>query len=186
VDSKRATSAGPVRSHGDAGRIWRWRHLARRFFEVLSARVQPESLDVLNDYLSLSEKALFLTMSIPDQRHSLDLFSRIHAAGHAEADLLRAALLHDVGKGAGSLPLPCRVVYALAVMALPALAGWLSRSAHSIWRRPFYLAANHPRLGAEAAGRAGSNATVVRLIAEHGAPGHDELSRILYEYDRGM
>lgn len=169
-----------------SGLIVRWPHLARRFFGALSARVEAGSLNVLNLYLSPAEKALFLTMSIADQRHSLDLWARIHAAGNEQPDLLRAALLHDVGKGAGALPLPCRVVFALVVVAWPALADWLGRSEHSIWRRPFYVAANHPRLGAEAAERAGSNATVVRLIAEHGAPGHDELSRILYEYDRGM
>jgi hypothetical protein len=186
VGSKFPTTAVPENVPGEAGLIWRWRHLVGRFFGVLWARVDLRSHGVLNRYLSPPEKALFLTMSVPDQRHSLDLCARLQSTGHDQPDLLRAALLHDVGKGTGSLPLVHRVIYSLAAVTWPALARWLGQSASPIWRRPFYLAAHHPRLGAKAAEQAGSNATVVRLIGGHNAPGEDDLSQILYNYDRRM
>ncbi len=124
-------------------------------------------------------------MSVSDQRHSLDLCERLRFDGHTEPDLLRAALLHDVGKAAGSLPLLARVAYSLVVMTSPGIADWLCGSPTG-WRSAFYLAAHHPEIGAAAAARAGASSRVVDLIAGHSDPGSDSLSRILYTYDRGM
>jgi hypothetical protein len=161
-------------------------HLTRRFVGALTARRDADDFATLDRYLGRGEQALFLTMTLADQRHSLDLSARLRADGHDEPDLVRAALLHDVGKALGPLPLPYRVIHSLAAIAAPRLACWLGQDPAPSWRRPFYFAAHHAALGAEAAARAGSNSRVVRLIGGHDQPGPDELAQLLYRYDRHM
>ena len=161
-------------------------HLVRRFFVTLLARVDPVGIATVDRVLSPAERDLFLTMNESDQRHSIDLCERLWSDGHAEPDLLRAALLHDVGKASGSLPILYRVAFTLAVMASPRLARWLARPGLTVWRQPFCVAAHHPEIGAIAATQAGSSPRVVGLILNHNQPGADSLSRLLYAYDRRM
>jgi hypothetical protein len=160
-----------------------WPHLARRFFATLVGRVRADDLTFVDRYLTARERSLFLTMSSADQRHSVALCERLRRDGHDDVILLRAALLHDVGKATARLPIFCRVVHSFAAVSSPRLAGWLTQSDKG-WRRPFYVAANHAVLGAAAAARAGSGEEVVRLIAGHGARGDDPLSQTLHDYDR--
>ena len=161
-------------------------HLVRRFFVTLLARVDPVNLPALDVVLSPAERRLFLTMTEPDQQHSLHLYARLRRDGYTDRDLLGAALLHDVGKGSGRLPILYRVAYTLSAMISQNLTRWLGRPDPSAWRRPFFLAAHHPEIGAAAAARAGSSPRLVALIADHSRPGADELSRALYTYDRQM
>jgi hypothetical protein len=163
-----------------------WPHLARRFFATVGARrVSAADLGLVDRYLSSAERALFRTMSPADQQHSIDLGRRLRRDRHDNPDLIRAALLHDVGKASAPLSTLHRVVYSVASVTSPRFAAWLGRSAAG-WRRPFFVAAHHAELGAAAAERAGSAELVVRLIREHGSRGADVLGRVLYEYDRRM
>lgn len=162
-----------------------WSHLARRFFGTLVGRIDPDHQTIVEEYLNRLERSLFETMSAADQRHSLDLCERLRQDGQVNPDLLRAALLHDVGKGTRRFSVGFRVMYTLALIIFPRLAAWLS-STDDGWRRPFYVVAQHPRIGAAAAKRAGSTGKVVSLIAGHGTRGSDPLGQTLYDYDRRM
>lgn len=169
-----------------AGFTARLPHLTRRFFGVLgiSGRNVDPSLAVR--LLSPEEHALFSRMSAADQRHSLALCARLVRDGHCDPDLGRGALLHDVGKSVGPLPIGYRVAYALAAHVWPTLAGRLASAQETGWRFPFYVAANHAALGAALAAGAGSSPRVVALIRGHEEPGSNNLSRLLYDYDRSM
>ncbi len=76
-----------------------WTHLAARFFDVVTAQpLDPVDLGRLNDWLSPVEQAIFLGQRAADQRHGLECGLEV-ARNHADRlDLVRAALLHDVGK----------------------------------------------------------------------------------------
>ena len=162
-----------------------WFHLARRFVATVLGRFELENQQVLERYVSVPEHALFKAMTSADQRHCFDLFERLRVDGHSDPDLLRAALLHDVGKATVRIPVVVRVIYTLAVRLSPRVADWLAFSGMG-WRRPFFVVTHHARLGAAAAQRAGSNERVAALIAGHGARGADVLSQTLYDYDCRM
>lgn len=92
-----------------------WRHLAARFFSVLSAR--PLDGDEHRRVVSLlrpAEHAVFLAQPSIDQRHALDAATSIAAALPDRIDLQRAALLHDVGKRHARLGVIGRVLATLA------------------------------------------------------------------------
>lgn len=73
-------------------------HLIRRFFRSLAAkRPGPEDQTRVAELLSSEEAAIFWRQPIPDQVHALEVARSIEAEDGRSA-LLRAALLHDVGK----------------------------------------------------------------------------------------
>lgn len=76
-----------------------WTHLVARFFDVVTAApLRPEDRDRLNEWLSPVEQAIFLDQSAADQRHGLECGLEV-AIEHADRpELVRAALLHDIGK----------------------------------------------------------------------------------------
>jgi putative nucleotidyltransferase with HDIG domain len=134
----------------------RFRHLARRF--VTSLRVHPlgpsEQHDV-SRWLLTAERPLFWAMSRPDRRHALAAAAVVHRARPDRADLIRAALLHDVGKAAASIGVLARVAAALLeATRLPAPG-----------RLGVYL--DHPRLGARALEAIGTEPSIIAYTEHH-------------------
>ena len=72
-------------------------------------------------FLPESALMLFQTMSPADQRHSLRVCQGLQARGCDEADMLAAALLHDVGKAQGRVPFWTRPVLVLGKLLFPRL-----------------------------------------------------------------
>jgi hypothetical protein len=138
----------------------------RQGLQNLSARVEPESVGLANEYLSPAERQLFARMEPADQRHSVGVLRSLLSMGIEDATLLKAALLHDVGKSR------CRigVVHRTVAVLLTAIFGELPSFA---WQRntgfwmPFYVLENHPRIGAVMLARAGSEERVWRLTELH-------------------
>ena len=127
---------------------------------------------------------LFLRMTPSEQCHALRVLNALRQGGETHPDLLRAALLHDVGKAEEP---PLRLwERALVVLAAPwwkkADSLW-EASAPRGWRRPFVIAAQHPLWGARAARKAGASQRTVALIRHHqdalDHPPQDEFERML-------
>jgi len=72
-------------------------------------------------WLPPSAFALFQTMSAADQRHSLRVCRGLQARGCTDADMLAAALLHDVGKALGRVPFWTRPAIVLGKKLAPRL-----------------------------------------------------------------
>jgi hypothetical protein len=115
----------------------------------------------------LNEQALALYQSMPmgDQRHSLAILDALESQGHTALPLLQAALLHDVAKRNVGL------VHRTGVILLNKLSPGALRTIASdnpqSWRYPFYLSLNHPDLGAAWAAEAGVEHDTIALIRAH-------------------
>lgn len=127
---------------------------ARQFFAALRPRISDEELDEARVYLDEGLWPLFESMALPDRRHCLDVFQALRRQGHADRDLLTAALLHDVGKE--NIRLWQRVAYVLLEALSPRLPERLSGGLAALHR--------HAQRGAVLAAAAGASEAVVGLI----------------------
>lgn len=103
-------------------------HLVRRFFGFLTARpLTPQEQIFINRVLTTDLQRLFYTQRVEDQRHALDVVSRVPDT----PELVEAALMHDIGKTRIRLGAIGR---ALATMwfatSLPVWGQWLTYRDH--------------------------------------------------------
>ncbi|MCP4356911.1 MAG: HDIG domain-containing protein [Chloroflexi bacterium] len=142
-------------------RLWQfWQTL---WAKPLTEEVWAEVAAVLNP----QELKLFVCFPPNDQWHSVRVMQLLRSAGYEQAALLKAALLHDVGKTAVSLTIWERVIVVLGSKMWPhKAAGWGEGEARG-WRRPFIVKAQHPTWGAEMATAAGCDELTIDLIQRH-------------------
>jgi hypothetical protein len=144
-------------------------HRTWQFLRATLGRVGPDEYALAASRLTAAQFALFQSMVRCDQRHCLDVFHTLYAAGHRDDALLQAALIHDVGKAAGRLTVWHRV----AVVLMNAFAPrWLQRlgAQDRGWRAPFAAHIRHAQQSARWATEAGCSPDVVRLIHGHHQP----------------
>ncbi len=140
-------------------------------------------------YLPPPAVELFQAMPRYDQQHALNVCHTLERQGHAERDLLAAALLHDAGKSAvpgANLRLWHRVAVVLIRVFWPGLLDRLACDKEGSWRRPFYVQVHHAAIGADAARHAGCSEIAVGLIRRHEDPpdpGFDPLLAALQAAD---
>ena len=154
----------------------------RQFLAAVRARVSDDEMVVLERYLAPSQRDLFWAMSPIDQRHCLDVFNALLWQGHSDPDLLRAALLHDVGKR--GIRLWHRVAGVLMEAFWPALLEKLAVNRPQSWLYGFYIYRHHADLSAELAERSGCSPAIVELIRQHHTPSENEQAKALWEADR--
>jgi putative nucleotidyltransferase with HDIG domain len=139
----------------------------RQFVDAWLARVSPQELREADKVLPPGAQELFRKMSVPDQRHSLNVMRTLRRAGHSEVDLLAAALLHDVGKSAARIHSWHRATIVLSKRFAPGLLAWLTNGEPHGWRRPFVIHRQHMKIGAQWAAQAGCRPLTVSLIRRH-------------------
>jgi hypothetical protein len=146
-------------------------HLVKRF--VGSVPVGPTAADQTwaAEQLLESERDIWRKMSRADRRHAAGVARRVEVAlGHeATRPVLAAALLHDCGKTVSGLGTYGRVIATLSgkMAGLDQAVAW-SETTGFTRRVGLYL--EHPRLGAELLGLAGSAPLTVAWTAEHHLP----------------
>ncbi len=162
---------------------YRVSQVARGFRTYLT----PAEIRALRALLGPAELALFAAMHPRDRRHSIDVLRWLEVTSGTEApsaELKRAALLHDVGKG--QLALTDRVAFVLLEALSPRAVSLLGSRDGARWRRALWTLRHHAALGGERLAAAGSDARVVALVRRHTAPpsaSDAELARLI-EADR--
>jgi HD domain len=135
---------------------------SRQVLHALRPQIDPGDLDFAREVLSEAEAGLFFAMERRDQRHALEVATRLRR-GTDDRTLLVAALLHDCGKG--SVPVWLRILN----VVWPAAMG-LGAAESGGWRGAAYRLRHHAELGSVKARAAGCSETTVRLIQGHVEP----------------
>ncbi len=141
-------------------RIW-------QFGQSFNPPPSQEKLDRIRLYLTPVETLLFIKMPVPDQNHSIRVFDSVLAAGESDDDLVKAALLHDIGKGLYPLQRWERVFAVVMGGFFPRLSQAWGKGEPNGFYRPLVIIQQHPDWGAELAREAGCSETVVWLIKNH-------------------
>jgi putative nucleotidyltransferase with HDIG domain len=142
----------------------------RQFVQAAGAWIRPEDVEEVRRHLSLAALNLFLAMPRYDRQHGRNVLHTLQEQGHADPDLLAAALLHDVGKTArqaGRLRLWHRVAVVLMRAFWPALLETIRQDNPGGWRQAFFVQEQHAAIGAELARQAGCSARTAELIRRH-------------------
>lgn len=140
---------------------------AWQFWQSLKKSPGVEEWKKVEGILTSPELALFKQLPVPDQNHSLRVLNSLEAEGETDPDLLRAALLHDIGKIRYPLHRWERVLAVLLTGAFPGIAAaWGQKDPRGI-HRPLVVINQHPVWGADLAEKAGSSRGVIWLIRYH-------------------
>ncbi len=141
------------------------RRRVHQFFEA-SRRPTEEDIAFARSYLPANLFPIFAGQHPRDILHSVNTARYLLAHGHAEADLIAAALVHDTGKGHQRRA--DRVLFVLADSAAlaPRIAAPASRFE---WRRAVARSLHHAEAGAALLESAGAPPTIVQLVRRHHA-----------------
>ena len=141
-------------------RIW-------QFWQSLSASQDENEWQQVDGILSSAELILFKQLPIPDRNHSLRVLKNLAADGETDPALLKAALLHDLGKIKFPLRLWERVFAVLAMGIFPEVHLKWGEGDPTGLKRALVIIKQHPHWGADLAAEAGSDWKTVWLIRNH-------------------
>jgi HD domain len=132
----------------------------------------PEAADMVEvrQVLSPALVDLFMKMQPGEQAHSLRIFHQLIQSGEKSLDLLIAALLHDAGKSRYPLYPWERATSVIGQAWFPSLVDRWGQGEPKGWKRPFVVAKQHSRWGAEMAESGGASVLTVKLILRHQDP----------------
>jgi hypothetical protein len=145
------------------------RYRVEQFVQALIAQhaIPEQRIERAARILSPEARALFLEQGPQDQRHALAVYETLLEQGHTCEDLLKAALLHDVGKAAVRARPWHRGIFVLAERFIPAVLQRVVQEGANSENNPLAGYANHAEIGARWAETAGCSALTVRLIRNH-------------------
>lgn len=136
-------------------------------FSNLRASTLPVGDALAVQRLNPEELKLFRQMDPADQRHCLAVARSLQSSGYSDPVLLKAALLHDVGKSFCSISVAHRTIAVLLTALFGGLPSFLLWQPEGTWWMPFRVLANHPRLGAGMLVGADTEERVWRLVELH-------------------
>lgn len=147
-------------------------HLVKRFAgSIVPLGVPAADRDWVEEQLLPGERDVWARMDRADRRHAAKVARRVERAlGHeATRPVLAAALLHDCGKSVSKLGTYGRVIATVSakVAGRETAAAWVETRGFT---RRVGLYLEHPRLGADLLGLAGSAPLTVAWAAEHHLP----------------
>ncbi len=160
----------------------RLRYRLAQGLRALLAFAAPPDLRPAKQRLSDCEYAAFRRLSRADQLHSLTVLHAVLSADpQAPEALVKAALLHDIGKSRYQLAVWQKTLAVLAKSIAPGRARqWSAGESLRPWRAPFSVRAHHPRWSGEILRACGTQDVVVWLAEHHQRDADDLRSHPLH------
>lgn len=158
---------------------------ARQLASALGARISPADQALVASVLTPAELQLFTRMPTFDQRHCLDVYRTLVRGGYSDPALMRAALLHDIGKvddDGRSIPLLYYGLFVVLLRVAPAIYHRAVRDGRGPLR-PFVIHAAHDVRGAQLAAHAGSPSATVAILRDYADERGTALTRALHWAD---
>ncbi len=143
---------------------------AKQFWWAINAKpLSAEQQKQVEKILSAAEADLFQAYSKNDSQHAVRVLNNLPQSAQQSNSLLKAALLHDIGRSCWQLTVWDRCLIVLASRIFPRQSrSWGEKiDAPQRWRRPFIARQWHAARGAEMAEAANSDRQTVTLIARH-------------------
>jgi putative nucleotidyltransferase with HDIG domain len=153
--------------------------LLKCFWGMFNKRLSPEELKIIDCFLDDAGKLLFFQMNRVDQHHAIAVAQAVLCGPwqYQQVDLeilIKAALLHDIGKVEGDLNFWSRMAAGAARRLKPGFREKYARTTRdNFWSKfgyGFYVDLTHPRRGSYMARALGIEVEVVRLIRQHHDP----------------
>jgi hypothetical protein len=147
-----------------------------QFWKSLKRSPRTGDLTLVQSILTSAEYELFQQLPIPDQNHSIRVLKSLQNQGDENPDLLKAALLHDLGKIKYPLKRWERVFSVLTTRLFPQMVQHWGQGKPIGLRRSLVVIHQHPDWGADLAEQAGSSFNTIWLIRNHELEGPSESS----------
>jgi hypothetical protein len=142
---------------------------SRQFWHALVSQRRRVMNEGLLPHLTPVQLVLFRQMQSSEQSHAYRVLQRLEAVGQTDPDLLKAALLHDVGKILHPLSIFDRIIIVLGKRFFSRAARrWSEGSARGL-RLPFVVSERHPEWGADLVAQTGASPRTVELVRRHQA-----------------
>lgn len=139
----------------------------KQFVRGLFARLTKNDYTFIADYLTPEELELFKSLSRYDRKHGVNV-GRYLAAHGAGLPLIRAGLLHDIGKTrCPELTLIRRSICVAIEAYKPTEAIVLAEKGKGKLARALYIHQNHPELGAKLLEDLDSDQYLIGLVRFH-------------------
>jgi len=148
----------------------------RQFWRTISLKTDLHAIGLAEALLTEPQLELFLNLQPSEQIHALSMYCKLLEQGENQADLLVAAVLHDVGK----LRYPMNPIERAIVVLVKALAPGVAQRWGSLppdgwgglpgWRKAFILSGQHAEWGAQMARQVGVSPLTESLIRKHHDP----------------
>lgn len=154
----------------------------KQLLSAIQAVVTPQDQEFAAQFLTPPEYALFWQMNVPDQRHCLNVAYTIieYFTSGSFRDInrtvvIKAALLHDIGRRCGDVSTVDKIlaVAARSMLGSEILQRWGRLGRGGVLenlRHAFYVSAWHPQIGADLLRSVGSEESVIQLVRCHHDP----------------
>lgn len=142
----------------------------RQTLQALTAPLRPVEDDLAAQYLASVTVSFFMTMRRSDRQHHIRVLKYLLANEQNNPALLKAALLHDVGKTKVSITIIDRILAVLGKQFFPQRFDAWGQGEPRGWRKAFVVSVQHPQWGADLFSAVESDQLAHDLILHHQDP----------------
>jgi len=146
----------------------------RQFFQSILLHINDNDLKFCEQYLTINEYALFLKFSGFEKVHAVRTARKMQKIIHRDSGvdermMVRAALLHDIGRISGNISLFDKVWLKLVKYLMRPVYNRLAEKGRhpESGHRKFYIHKYHGEAAGDFLKRAGTDAAIIDVIARH-------------------